>query len=65
MNRKLLQIFDYQRFSRNKDLQKLINETNERYDLGSEFALAEGSLALVSGGKRIEEEKQKDKDEQL
>ena len=32
---KLTSLFDYQRFERNKDLQRVINNVQERYDSGA------------------------------
>ena len=52
MSEKLSRIFDYQRFAGNKKLEKMINETQEKYAMGTELALSEADLAMVFGGKK-------------
>ena len=52
-------LFDYQRFEKNKDLQKIINDIEDRYPENE--LLGDYQLSFVAGGK--EEEKILDKDD--
>ena len=63
MKDKLSKLFEFQRFEKNKDLQKLIDETEERYAY-QENLLDEASLSFVAGGKKSEEELKNDKDKE-
>ena len=53
--KKLSNLFDYQRFSKNKDLQRIINGVESRYESGS-VLLSESELSFVAGGQYVEEE---------
>ena len=50
---KLSSLFDYQRFERNKDLQRIINDVERRYDAGA-VLLTESELSFAAGGKTID-----------
>lgn len=50
---KLTSLFDYQRFERNKDLQRVINNVQERYDTGA-VLLSETELSFAAGGKTLD-----------
>ncbi len=54
MENKLFKLFDYQKFSKNKDLQKIIDDVEERYQ--NEYVLSDDSLAFAAGGKKSEED---------
>ena len=54
---KLLRLFDYQRFDRQKKLQSLIEDVKQRYD--DACVLTDSDLSFALGGKQ--EEKKKDK----
>ena len=51
---KLRLLFDYQRFDKNKELSKMIKETNEKYENSGVLLLDEASLSFASGGKKEE-----------
>ena len=53
MEKKLKKLFDYQRFEQNAKLEKLIQETESRY----EKELSEEDLSLVSAAGEIKEER--------
>ena len=57
---KLFKLFDYQRFEREKKLQSLIRDVQERYD--ESHVLPDGDLSFAVGGKQ-EEKKKDDPDE--
>ena len=46
----LTRLFDYQRFERNKKLERIITEIIEKYE-PSNCYISEGDLLLVAGGK--------------
>ena len=50
---KLSNLFDYQRFERNKDLQRVINNVEKRYDTGA-VLLTEAELSFAAGGKTLD-----------
>ena len=50
---KLTSLFDYQRFERNKDLQRVINNVEKRYDTGA-VLLTEAELSFAAGGKTLD-----------
>lgn len=50
---KLSNLFDYQRFERNKDLQRVINNVERKYDSGA-VLLTEAELSFAAGGKTID-----------
>jgi len=54
----LSRLFDFQRFEKNKDLQRIINEVEDSYE---RTFLADSELSLVAGGKEIQEDKKEDK----
>ena len=59
--KKLNNLFDYQRFERNKDLQRFINDVEKRYDTGA-VLLTEAELSFAAGGRTIDKiETAKDK----
>ncbi|MBR3251344.1 MAG: hypothetical protein IKF80_06520 [Erysipelotrichaceae bacterium] len=51
--RKLSGLFDYQRFERNRDLQRIINNVEQRYDTGA-VLLTEAELSFAAGGKNLD-----------
>ena len=53
MEKKLKKLFDYQRFEQNTKLEKLIQETENRYAK----ELSEEDLSLVSAAGEIKEER--------
>ena len=55
MEKKLKKLFDYQRFSNNKELQKMINDTEERYP--EKVAIADEVLNFAFGGRKEVDEK--------
>ncbi|MBO7676851.1 MAG: hypothetical protein J6S49_05000 [Erysipelotrichaceae bacterium] len=52
-DRKLSNLFDYQRFERNKDLQRIINDVEHRYD-SSAVLLTEAELSFAAGGRDVD-----------
>ena len=46
-------LFDYQRFEKNKELQRIINDVENRYDSGA-VLLMESELSFAAGGKDVE-----------
>lgn len=56
---KLSNLFDYQRFERNKDLQRIINNVQERYDTGA-VLLSEAELSFAVGGKALDKIQKKE-----
>ncbi len=56
---KLSNLFDYQRFERNKDLQRIINNVQERYDTGA-VLLSEAELSFAAGGKTLDKIQKKE-----
>jgi len=59
MERKLRKLFDYQRFYKNKDLDRLIRNSLEKYEDQEAFEMSDNSLLLVAGGKKDVEEDRK------
>ena len=55
LEKKLLKLFDYQRFEKEKSLQRVINEVEQKYD-NEIVALADVSLSFASGGRKIDSE---------
>jgi len=55
LEKKLLKLFDYQRFEKEKSLQRVINEVEQKYD-NEIVALADVSLSFAAGGRRIDSE---------
>ena len=51
--KKLNNLFDYQRFERNKDLQRFINDVEKRYDTGA-VLLTEAELSFAAGGRTLD-----------
>lgn len=58
---KLLKLFDYQRFEKNKELNRIINNVEDKY-LEDFSYIEEGNLAFVSGGKNVENYKENEKE---
>ena len=58
--KKLTNLFDYQRFTKNKELQRLINDVNSRYETGA-VLLNESDLSFVAGGRQLDQIKKKEK----
>ena len=56
--KKLTNLFDYQRFTKNKELQRLINDVNSRYEAGA-VLLNESDLSFVAGGRQLDQIKKK------
>lgn len=56
---KLSNLFDYQRFERNKDLQRIINNVQERYDTEA-VLLSEAELSFAVGGKTLDKIQKKE-----
>ena len=50
---KLLKLFDYQRFEKNKELNRIINKVEDKY-LEDFSYVEEESLVFVSAGKNVE-----------
>ena len=50
MEKKLKRLFDYQRFSNNKELQRMIDDTLERYP--EKVAITDEVLNFAFGGKK-------------
>lgn len=50
---RLSRLFDYQRFERNKDLQRVINDVESRYDRGA-VLLTESELSFAAGGRTVD-----------
>ena len=50
---KLASLFDYQRFERNRELQRVINNVESRYD-HSAVLLTETELSFAAGGRTID-----------
>ena len=59
MEDKLRRLFDYQRFAKNRELQKIITDTQSRFDEAAVY-LEDESLSLAYGGSEdlnVEEKK--------
>ena len=60
MEKKLRKLFDYQKFSKNKDLQLLIDDCESRYPEG--VLVSDEALSFAVGGKNQTEEDKNKKD---
>ena len=54
MEDKVRRLFDYQRFAKNRELQKIITDTQSRFDEAAVY-LEDESLSLAYGGRHLEE----------
>ena len=64
MEKKLKRLFDYQRFSNNKELQRMIDDALERYP--EKVAITDEVLEFAFGGKKeVEEDIRKKLEDQL
>lgn len=52
MEKKLSRLFDYQRFAKNANLQKIISDTERRYE-GVAVLLEDEHLSFAAGGREI------------
>lgn len=55
MENKLKSLFEFQKFAKNKNLQKIIDDTDSRLE-AREYALDDGSLSFAVGGRKTEPE---------
>lgn len=58
----LTRLFDFQRFERNKELERIIAEIIEKYETSNCY-ISEGDLLLVAGGKNTLENYEKSLEE--
>lgn len=54
MEDKLRKLFDFQRFAKNRELQKIITDTQSRFDEAAIY-LEDESLSFAIGGRHIDE----------
>ena len=64
MEAKLRKLFDFQRYAKNRDLQKIITDTQNRYDEVAVY-LEDESLSFAAGGRHIEETPKEEKQEEV
>ena len=60
IEKKLNKLFDFQKFEKNKDLQRIINDVEERYSESE--VIGDYQLSFVAGGKKLAERIKIDKD---
>lgn len=60
IEKKLNKLFDFQKFEKNKDLQRIINDVEERYSESE--VIGDYQLSFVAGGKKLDERIKIDKD---
>ncbi len=63
MENKLTKLFEFQRFEKNKQLDKIIRDVQDKYPESS--YLDETALSLVAGGKKSEDEFKKKDEEKI
>ena len=63
MENKLKRLFDYQRFAKNENLQKTIEDSLNRNPEVIELALNDASLAMAVGGRKHDPSKEKEEEE--
>lgn len=56
MEEKLRRLFDYQKFAQNRNLQRVINAVDEKYERGIEL-ISDTALSFAVGGKEITKRK--------
>jgi len=60
LEKALKELFDFQRFENNQELQSVIDEVDARYPGGIILSLADEDLEMAAGGVRLTEEGKKD-----
>ena len=58
IEKKLKKLFDYQRYEKNKDLQHIINDVENRFP--EEVMINDYELSFVAGGKNVDVKKDKE-----